>query len=76
VYYLDESYDAEYIEAVLQEDTEEVDRIEHSAELLRYGPRIECRTIANPSAQRVFCREYYHSVLVNYGPDCMPSLSI
>lgn len=46
----------EYLEALLAEDLEEVNRIESEAELEGYGPRTTCRTIMNNSAQRLTCR--------------------
>jgi hypothetical protein len=55
----------EYIEAILEEDSEEVDRIERAAELLGYGPRIECTNVTNSSAQRAFCRESDSPLLVS-----------
>ncbi|KAJ7596417.1 hypothetical protein C8J56DRAFT_1040671 [Mycena floridula] len=55
IYYMDGSYDEEYLEAVLEEDTEEIERIERAAEALGYGPRVTCTTIANASTQRAFC---------------------
>ncbi|KAJ7584578.1 hypothetical protein C8J56DRAFT_1054042 [Mycena floridula] len=41
VQYLDGSYDLDYLEAVLEEDTDEIERIEHGAEVLGYGPLVE-----------------------------------
>lgn len=55
-------YDAEYIEAVLCEDTEEIDRIEVAAEALGYGPLTICTTVSNFSLQKAFCREYSKSL--------------
>ncbi|KAJ7574202.1 hypothetical protein C8J56DRAFT_1065197 [Mycena floridula] len=55
IYYLDESYDIDYIEAVFHEDEDEINRIESSAQALGYGPRVECTTITNSSSQRTFC---------------------
>lgn len=54
----DGSYNIDYIEAVLCEDQEEIDRIEQAASSLGYEPLIECTTITNNSAQRTFCREF------------------
>jgi hypothetical protein len=56
-------YDIDYIEAVLCEDQEEVDRIEYAALELGYGPRVECTNVSNFSTQRVYCREYLVSDL-------------
>ncbi|KAJ7117533.1 hypothetical protein C8R44DRAFT_626720 [Mycena epipterygia] len=50
------TYDLEYIEAVLCEDDEEVERIEEAAFGLGYGPRIAtCNTVTNFSSQKTFC---------------------
>ncbi|KAJ7252177.1 hypothetical protein C8J57DRAFT_1238053 [Mycena rebaudengoi] len=50
------SYDVSYIEAVLSEDQEEIDRIEQAAHDLGYGPlRSACQTVANANAQRACC---------------------
>ncbi|KAJ7586405.1 hypothetical protein C8J56DRAFT_1051777 [Mycena floridula] len=54
VQYLDGSYDLDYLEAVLEEDTDEIERIERGAEALGYGPRVDCTTITNASSQRTF----------------------
>ena len=43
----DGPYDIEYIEAVLCEDQEEIDRIEYAAQKLGFGPRVECTNISN-----------------------------
>ncbi|THU76535.1 hypothetical protein K435DRAFT_704653 [Dendrothele bispora CBS 962.96] len=48
-------YDLDYLEAVLCEDQEEIDRIELQAAALGYGPRTKCRTITNFSSQRTYC---------------------
>ncbi|KAJ7255688.1 hypothetical protein C8J57DRAFT_1236122 [Mycena rebaudengoi] len=50
------TYDLEYIEAVLCEDQEEVDRIEQAALYLGFGPLVGvCTTVANASTQKKFC---------------------
>lgn len=56
-YFLDDSYDLDYVEAVLNEDMEEVDRIEDAALALGFGPLMECNTVANFSSQRLYCRK-------------------
>ncbi|KAJ3926352.1 MAG: hypothetical protein NXY57DRAFT_1065053 [Lentinula lateritia] len=48
-------FNVEYLEAVLTNDQEEVDRIELEAQLEGYGPRISCGTIMNNTAQRITC---------------------
>jgi hypothetical protein len=55
---LDDSYDLNYLEAHLNEDSEEIDRIEEYAKVLGFGPLVECTTTSNFSEQKVFCREY------------------
>ncbi|KAJ7580435.1 hypothetical protein C8J56DRAFT_1058074 [Mycena floridula] len=55
VQYLDDSYDLDYLEAVLEEDTDGIGRIGRGAEALGYGPRVDCTTITNASSQRAFC---------------------
>lgn len=55
----DGSYDLEYLEAVLCEDFEEIDRIEAAAEALGYGPLVQCTTVTNCSSQRAFCRKNF-----------------
>jgi hypothetical protein len=64
----DGSFNIEYIEAVLCEDQEEVDRIENAATTLGFGPRVECTMVANFSAQRVYCRTFLFNfwLLSNY----------
>ncbi|KAJ7211557.1 hypothetical protein C8J57DRAFT_1097634, partial [Mycena rebaudengoi] len=50
------SYDLAYIEAVLCEDQEEVDRIEQAALDLGFGPLLGvCTTVSNASSQKAFC---------------------
>jgi hypothetical protein len=53
----DGSYDLDYIEAELNEDSDEVDRIEYDACAEGFGPRSTCTTIENCSSQRLYCRE-------------------
>jgi hypothetical protein len=53
----DGSLDLDYMEAVLTEDEEEIDRIERQAQAMGYGPRVACQTVANVSVQKLFCRE-------------------
>lgn len=53
----DGSYDLEYLEAVLTEDHEEVERIEDAAIQMGYGPKAECHTIANFTTQKLHCRK-------------------
>ncbi|KAJ6578477.1 hypothetical protein B0H19DRAFT_1020702 [Mycena capillaripes] len=49
-------YDLEYLEAVLCEDTDEIERIEDAAFSLGYGPLLgTCNTIANCSSQKAYC---------------------
>ncbi|KAJ3816826.1 hypothetical protein F5880DRAFT_1634594, partial [Lentinula raphanica] len=45
----------EYLEAVLTNDQEEVDRIEMEAQQDGYGPKTNCQTVLNNSAQRHSC---------------------
>ncbi|KAJ3756434.1 hypothetical protein EV360DRAFT_84964 [Lentinula raphanica] len=45
----------EYLEAVLTNDQEEVDRIEMEAQQEGYGPKTDCQTVLNNSAQRHSC---------------------
>lgn len=61
--YIDSSFDVEYLEAYLQEDTEEVDRIETEAHTAGYGPLGRCSTIVNTSSKRLACRK---SVDIHY----------
>ncbi|KII92936.1 hypothetical protein PLICRDRAFT_103444 [Plicaturopsis crispa FD-325 SS-3] len=49
------SYDLRYLEAVLEEDAEEVDAIELAAQRLGYGPLVQCSTVSNFSEVKVFC---------------------
>ncbi|KAJ6474456.1 hypothetical protein C8R47DRAFT_709767 [Mycena vitilis] len=49
------AYDVPYIEAVVTGDLEEAARIEDEAGDEGYGPAVECSTVSNFSAQRVFC---------------------
>ncbi|KAJ7222651.1 hypothetical protein C8J57DRAFT_1094515 [Mycena rebaudengoi] len=50
------TYDLAYIEAVLCEDQEEVDRIEQAALDLGFGPLLGvCTTVSNASSQKAFC---------------------
>ncbi|KAF5366384.1 hypothetical protein D9758_009754 [Tetrapyrgos nigripes] len=51
----DGSYNLDYLEAVLCEDEDEIERIETEASAQGYGPRIECCTVTNFSSQRVYC---------------------
>ncbi|KAE9409612.1 hypothetical protein BT96DRAFT_984669 [Gymnopus androsaceus JB14] len=50
-------FNTEYLEAVLTEDNEEIERIELEAQLEGYGPRMTCRTAFNHSAQRLTCHK-------------------
>ncbi|KAF9029442.1 hypothetical protein BDZ89DRAFT_1249203 [Hymenopellis radicata] len=52
---IDCSYDMEYLEAVLEEDDEEITRIESEAESAGYGPLATCSTVVNFSSKRVVC---------------------
>ncbi|KAF9002860.1 hypothetical protein BDZ89DRAFT_904984, partial [Hymenopellis radicata] len=54
---LDCSYDVLQwiLEAVLEEDEDEITRIEHDAKCARYGRLVECQTVANFSSKRVVC---------------------
>lgn len=54
--FLDDSYNLDYIEAVMLEDTDEVDRIESEARGLGFGPLAACTTVLNNGAKRVVCR--------------------
>ncbi|KAJ7830070.1 hypothetical protein B0H14DRAFT_3715963 [Mycena olivaceomarginata] len=49
------AYDLNYIEAVLNNDQEEVQQIEQAAFDLGYGPTVECSTVSNTSSQRAIC---------------------
>ncbi|KAJ3925577.1 MAG: hypothetical protein NXY57DRAFT_967582 [Lentinula lateritia] len=49
------SYHLEYLEAVLTEDEEEVERIETEVEMKGYGPRTACHNVMNFSSQRPIC---------------------
>ncbi|KAF8990805.1 hypothetical protein BDZ89DRAFT_1173479 [Hymenopellis radicata] len=51
----DETFDAKYMEAVLEGDIEEAKAIESAAEALGYGPAVECTTVANANSQRLNC---------------------
>jgi hypothetical protein len=51
------AYDLNYIEAVLNNDPEEVQQIEQAAFDLGYGPTVECSTVSNTSSQRAICRQ-------------------
>jgi hypothetical protein len=54
------TYDLAYIEAVLCEDQEEVDRIEQAALDLGFGPLLGvCTTVSNASSQKAFCRAFF-----------------
>ncbi|KAJ3859292.1 hypothetical protein EV359DRAFT_75667 [Lentinula novae-zelandiae] len=48
-------FNVEYLEAVLTNDEEEVDRIESEALLDGYGPRTSCQVVMNNTAQRLTC---------------------
>ncbi|KAJ7838385.1 hypothetical protein B0H14DRAFT_3700171 [Mycena olivaceomarginata] len=48
-------YDLNYIEAVLNNDQEEVQQIEQAAFDLGYGLTVECSTVSNASSQRAIC---------------------
>ncbi|KAJ3906921.1 hypothetical protein F5879DRAFT_897100 [Lentinula edodes] len=48
-------FDVQYLEAVLTEDHEEVDRIESQAQLDGYGPRVSCHMVTNNTSQRLTC---------------------
>lgn len=48
----------DYIEAFFDGDNKELQQIEEHAKKLGAGPRAECRTTVNFSAQRSFCREF------------------
>jgi len=52
----DGSYDLDYIDAVFNEDAEEIDRIENAANALGFGPLTECTTVSNFSTQKLYCR--------------------
>ncbi|KAG6847309.1 hypothetical protein H0H93_008916, partial [Arthromyces matolae] len=65
IYYLDETYDLNYLEAYFNEDAEEQDRIEDVALTSGYGPRSECTTVLNASSQRLCCRELTQCELVH-----------
>ncbi|KAJ7764293.1 hypothetical protein B0H16DRAFT_1799720 [Mycena metata] len=49
------AYNLDYIEAVLCQDDEEIERIEQAAFDLGYGPLSECTTVTNASSQKAFC---------------------
>lgn len=53
------SYHLEYLEAVLTEDEEEVERIETEVEMKGYGPRTACHNVMNFSSQRPICRKFH-----------------
>jgi hypothetical protein len=52
----DGSYNLNYIEAELTEDSDEIDQIEYAASVLGFGPRSTCTTVENFSTQRLYCR--------------------
>ncbi|KAL0571531.1 hypothetical protein V5O48_010432 [Marasmius crinis-equi] len=59
------SLDLEYLEAVLCEDQEEIERLEQTVEALGFGPRTQCRNVTNVSTQRPYC-------LISCGPHTHP----
>jgi hypothetical protein len=62
------SYDLAYIEAVLCEDQEEVDRIEQAALDLGFGPLLGvCTTVSNASSQKAFCRVFLFYFILKEG---------
>ncbi|KAG7093238.1 hypothetical protein E1B28_006924 [Marasmius oreades] len=56
------SLNLEYLEAVLCEDEDEIERIELDVEALGYGPRSECYYMTNASCQRVYCPQSHRSL--------------
>jgi hypothetical protein len=50
-------YDLEYLEALFDEDTEEIARIEKLAHGDGFGPLVSCSTAWNPNTIKVHCRE-------------------
>ncbi|KAJ4463608.1 hypothetical protein C8R41DRAFT_872387 [Lentinula lateritia] len=48
-------FDVQYLEAVLTEDHEEVNRIESEAQLHGYGPWVSCHMVTNNTSQRLTC---------------------
>ncbi|KAG7090286.1 hypothetical protein E1B28_011884 [Marasmius oreades] len=55
------SLNLEYLEAVLCEDEDEIERIELDVEVLGYGPRSECYYMTNTSSQRAYCPQSHRS---------------
>lgn len=54
----DGPYHLEYIEAVITEDQEEIERIETEVQISGYGPRTSRHTVMNSSSQRPACRKF------------------
>jgi hypothetical protein len=50
--------DCDYLEALFNQDTEEIQRIESAASALGYGLLAQCNTVCNFSSQRIVCRKY------------------
>lgn len=57
VHYLDGSYDLNYLDAYVNEDTDEIDHIEAAALAVGYGPLATCTMVVNSSAQQINCHK-------------------
>lgn len=51
-------YDTEYLEALFDDDKEEIVRIESAANSNGFGPLTPCSTTWNNNSVKVHCREY------------------
>ena len=50
-------YDVEYLEALFDDDTEEITQTESAAYSNGFGPLAPCSTVCNSSSVKIHCRE-------------------
>lgn len=60
-------YDMDYLEALFDDDEDEIRRFESTAQKKGYGPLVACSTIANHNSIKVNCRmlHLYHEFVMN-----------